>query len=80
MIQGESGLSVTGRSLVHLRKDNSSVNAMTSMNHIQRRKGEELKEVKIEKLQNLAKKTSIINIKHDDKLRMKHFEEYGKVK
>lgn len=50
------------------------------MNHIQRRIGEELKEVKIEKFQNLAKKTSIINIKHDDNLRMKHFEEYGKVK
>ena len=53
---------------------------MTCMNYIQKRIGEELEEIKIEKLQNLAKETIIINIKHDNNLRMKHFEQYGKVK
>ena len=80
MIQGEAELPVTGRSLIHLRKNNASVNVMTCMNYIQKRIGEELEEIKIEKLQNLAKKTIIINTKHDNNLRMKHFEEYGKVK
>ena len=80
MIQGEVELLVTGRSLMHFRKNNASVNVMTCMNYIQKRIGQELKKVKIEKLQNLAKKTIIINIKQDDNLRMHHFEEYGNVK
>ena len=53
--------------MIHLRKNNASVNVMTCMNYIQKRIGEELKEIKTEKLQNLAKKTIIINIKHGNR-------------